>query len=385
MEIHQRKTLNLHDVQYDKEGNAAFGLGVLKEPVVCIRPGHKSELPQIYSEILVNNENKLITHNYGHSGVGYSLLFGSVEKAIESFQIRRYEVNLEKVVYGYDEEITIVGLGCIGLVTALTLYFRGYKNIRLVGEKFLNTPSIWAGGLIEFSLSTIYEKENIAFVNELFKHTFKEYQQIVKGSHKFIKYGIKEVDYYTDYSQEGAGLNFLADLGIIAKGKKVILKLGNSEPRELYHFRTFNVSTYEFMTSLMYTIKKLKIPVEYKKINNFKEIKSKIIFNCSGLGSRELNNDTKLYPICGHGMILSDEAYADHGYILRLSSIPELNGTDENGPIYFMPKSSGFIGGTYMKDYDGKDEKTNKDCINKLLERSKYLFNNIKPVLSPKF
>jgi hypothetical protein len=385
MKTHHVKTLNLHDVQYDKQGEILFGFGVLKEPVVCVRPGHKSGLPQIYSEL--TNENKLITHNYGHSGVGYSLLFGSVEKAIETFQKRRYDVNLEKNVYqyGFDEEITIIGLGCIGLVTALTLYFRGYKNIRLVGEKFLNTPSMFAGGLIEFSLSTIYEKENIDYANELFKYSFIEYQDIVKGSHKFIKYGVKEVDYYTDFYQEGAGLSYLSNLGIIPKNSKVLLNLGNAEPRELDHFKTFNISTYTFMTSLMYTIIKLKIPIEYKKINKFNEIKSKIIFNCTGLGSRELNNDLKCYPICGHGMILSDEAYADHGYIIRLSSIPELEGFDENGSIYFMPKSSGFIGGTYIKDYDGKDEKFNKDCINKLFDRSKFLFNNIKPLARPKF
>ena len=114
-------------------------------------------------------------------------------------------------------------------------------------------------------------------------------------------------------------------------------------------------------------------------------MKSNIIFNCTGLGSRELNNDKDCYPICGHGVILSNEAIAAHGYILRLENVPELNGEDINGPLYFMPKSSGFIGGTYIKDYDGSDEKQNKEMINKLLMRSRLVFNGVKPIFKPKF
>lgn len=379
---HFKKTVNLNDISYDKNGDAIFFNGILKEPVVCVRPGHKSGVPQIYSEI--SKENKIITHNYGHSGVGYSLLFGTVENSVERFQINRSQINKDQLILGRDEEISIVGLGCIGLVTALTLYFRGYKNIKLIGEKFLDTPSFGAGGLIEFSLSTIFKTDQLEYVNELFKYSFLEYKEIINGTHKYIKYGVKEVDYYTDFYQENAGLSFLSNLGIIPKMQKVKLKLGETKERELYHFKTFNISTYEFMTSLMYTINKLKIPVEYKKISNFNQINSKIIFNCSGLGSRDLNNDPKCYPICGHCLNLSDESYSQHGYILRLGSIPELEGMDENGPIYFMPKSSGYVGGTYMKDYDGTDDKLNKRELNKLIERSKFLFNNIMP-LNPKF
>lgn len=399
METHKKKTLDLREgsVKYDNDGNIIFGTGYLKEPVVCLRPGHKSGLPQIYAE---EKNGKIISHNYAHSGVGYAILFGSVEKAIENFQKLRFELGEKGRSIFYDQEITIIGLGCVGLVTALTLYFRGFKNIRLVGEKFLKTPSFGAGGLIDFSLSTIFTQEQIASMNELFRYSFSEYQQIYQGKHKFIKYGIKEVDYYTDFYQEGAGLSYLANLGIIPKGKEVELSLegladSNNKftnedkelagpKRKLFHFKTFNVNTYQFMSSLLYTIERLRIPVEYKKINSFNEIKSKVLFNCTGMGSRELNNDKNCYPICGHGFVLSDEALGSHGYILRLSTIPELANDPINGALYFMPKASGFVGGTYMKDYDGSDDKLNDDLLIKLLERTKFVFNGIRKI-KPKF
>jgi hypothetical protein len=156
-----KKTINFQNVHYDKEGNAMFGHGILKEPVICLRPSHKSGLPQIYAEL---KNNKIISHNYGHSGIGWTILFGTVERAIENFQKLRIDNKIS-----YEQEITVVGLGCVGLVTALTLYFRGFKNIKLVGEKFLNTPSFHAGGLIEFSLSTEVNKENFEELNNFFK------------------------------------------------------------------------------------------------------------------------------------------------------------------------------------------------------------------------
>lgn len=379
MITHKRKTLNLENIQYDKEGYPIFGKGILKEPVICVRPGHKTSLVQIQAE---EKDGKLISHNYGHSGVGWSILFGTVEKAIENFEKLNQKHNLNS-----NEEITIIGLGVIGLVTALTLFYRGYKNIKLIGEKFLNTASFNAGGLIEFSLSTIYQPEKLEYMNKLFKTTFEEYRKIETGKHEFINSGVKEVDYYTDYYQENAGLHYLAELGLIPKFQRVILQLGEKEEtnRELFHFRTYHVSTYVIMNNLLDTCKKLSIPIEYKKLKSINEVSTRIVFNCTGMGSKELNNDDNMYPICGHGFVLNEESISNHDYIIRLTNVPELEGRPEDGPIHFMPKTSGFVGGTYLKNYDGSDEKYNKELIKNLMIRARLIFQGVKPHAKPKF
>jgi hypothetical protein len=369
METHYQKTVDLTKLSYDNDGHV-LPKGSMKKHIICIRPAHKSGLPKIYTEI---KNKKIITHNYGHSGVGYSILFGSVEKSIENFEKFRIDNNKS-----HTDEITVIGIGCMGLTTALTLYLRGYKNIKLIGEKGVG-PSYDAGGLIEFSLSTIYNQENVNYINNLFKHSFLEYRKIAQGGHKYIKNGVKEVDYYTDFFQEGAGLSYLANIGLIPQVKHVRLKLGDCESRELWHFKTYHVVTTVFMNELTYSLKKLGINIEHKIINSFDEIKSDMIFNCTGLGSRELNNDKDCYPICGHGVILSDDSYKNHGYILRLSEVSEFNGHKIGGSLYFMPKDSGFIGGSYMKDYDGSNEKVNKEVITNMIERSKFIFNGMRP------
>ena len=81
-------------------------------------------------------------------------------------------------------------------------------------------------------------------MNNLFKSTFHEYEKIVNGKHKYLKYGVKFVDYYTDFYQENAGLSYLANLGLIPKPKEVRIKFCENGPElKLTHFKTFHINT----------------------------------------------------------------------------------------------------------------------------------------------
>lgn len=369
--IFKVKGLNLKDVEYDKDGYLIENKGNIRKTITCLRPGHKSGLPKVYAEC---KNGKYISHDYGHSGVGYSIMFGTINQSIDNLLKLKKDFSTNK-----NAEITVLGLGCIGLYTALKLYSLGYKNIKLVGENFENIPSQWAGGLFEFSLNTIVKKETINYLNELFLTSFYEYQKIAEKTHNILSEGVKMVDYFTDFFAEGIGLPYLSDVGLIPKMRSITLEIeGNkSQKLNLYYFKTFHIITGIFMDHMMQKIKEFKIPVEFKKINSFNEINSEIIFNCTGLGSKELNSDPEVYPVCGHGFVMNDNLIAKHDYILRLGEVPGLKSNPVGGSLYFMPKTSGFIGGTYLKGYDGSDEEYNKYQITSLLERAKYLFNEI--------
>ena len=104
------------------------------------------------------------------------------------------------------------------------------------------------------------------------------------------------------------------------------------------------------------------------------------------MASRELNNDKDVFPICGHGFILSNQKLSKHPYILSFRKI--LPNTKYEGDLYFMPKLSGFVGGTYIKDYNGTDTNYNNEMITALVERSKSIFQNNIPLdkkFTPKF
>ena len=59
--------VKLDDIYYDEKGFVMPNIGSLKEQIVCLRPAHKSGIPQIYCE---RKGGKIISHNYCHSGNG---------------------------------------------------------------------------------------------------------------------------------------------------------------------------------------------------------------------------------------------------------------------------------------------------------------------------
>ena len=187
--IKVEQIINFNEIYYDSEGYCQSGLGLIKENVVCLRPAHKSGLPQVYAEV---KAEKIISHNYGHAGEGYSVLFGTVDHSIRNF------LNLIKnsnfLNFNKNSEISIIGLGCVGLMTAVKLINLGFKNIVVIGENLEETPSFWAGGLIDL----VHDREggNLKIMNDYFEETFNQYKQILNRGplSKLFKDSVKEVN-----------------------------------------------------------------------------------------------------------------------------------------------------------------------------------------------
>jgi len=371
-----KKGIDLTKIKFNDKGLVNIQQNPqLKNGIVGLRPSHKSGLPVVKAEI--KNE-KYISHNYCHSGIGYSIMFGTINQSIDNL------LNLKKdLLTNKNQEITVIGLGCIGLYTVLKLHYLGYTNVKIIGEKFDETPSIYAGGLMEISLMKDIDAD---YMNKIFYETFIEYKKIYENNHEILNKGIRFVDYFTDEFNDKMGISYIEHKGLIPKVNKVFLEFDTNKNLKLpvYHFKTFHIVTIEFMDHMMNKAKEFKIPIEFRKIKNFEEVNSEIIFNCTGLGSRELNNDSDCYPIAGHGINLNNEEYSKHDFIIRLENVEKLeNDHPINGPLYFMPKNTGFIGGTYMPYYDGENKEKNDLEFSKLVKRAQYFFNDIKAM--PKF
>ncbi len=99
------------NISVDQSGVVVNKSGNVKRTYACLRPNHKA-LPRIEAEM---QDGKIIVHNYGHGGSGWTLLFGNVEKSLQKFSLLASQGLLPT-----DTKITIIGAGCIGL----TLYMR---------------------------------------------------------------------------------------------------------------------------------------------------------------------------------------------------------------------------------------------------------------------
>ena len=210
------------EIHYDKN-NIVRNKGNIYDCRACVRPGNLTKIPKVYVDKsnvdAMNNTNslnsKFIYHNYGHSSIGWSSLFGSVNKAMDLFKLNNnsnsnnLENNKQNNSYPNpysvpkDEKIVIIGAGCVGLYTALSLLNYGYTNIEIIAEKVDNLASYNSGALYYTGLENV--TTNLKnYAEEIFLESYNICKQIIEGKH-FINEGISEIDgYYGDEDKHGA-------------------------------------------------------------------------------------------------------------------------------------------------------------------------------------
>jgi D-amino-acid oxidase len=384
--IKQEQTIDLSKVNLDQNGNILPGDdSIIRSTHVCLRPGHKNQFPQIYAE---EKLGKIVSHNYSHGGEGWSILFSSVELSIENF-LQKIKEKQENISPG--EEITIIGMGVIGMTTALQLIDRGFTNLKVIAEKSEDITSFNAGGLVDLALD--YKNNELEKMNGLFESNFLQYQKIIKGEkYLFLQSSFKNVEYYFD-NFVNAGIGSLIKKGILPC-EKVNLQLMNKDKivnsLQVYNSKTVQVKPSIYMSKIKEYLKSKGVSFELKKISSLDEINCRYIFNNTGLGSFHLNNDKKVFPICGHVITLNHEKLSQLNYIMIFKNLTKLTGFKVDGAFYFMPKTSGFIGGTFIEDYDGSDHGYNQLMLKKVLERAMIIFHGYDKVkeqlkMLPKF
>jgi hypothetical protein len=362
------KGIDLTNCKFDDQGFIQEG-GVIKDIRLCFRPGHKSHMYQTWAE---KYKGKFISHNYGHAGIGYCMSFGSAKRAVD---------NLENLVRKdvKNEEITILGAGVIGLTTAIDLHLRGYKNIGIVTESFgENNASFGAGALIDLCFNEVPEdkKYHNILISD-FGESYKQYKNITEGKHELIKEGVKLIDYYTDSEKWPEFQNQISGEPV-----QVNIKVeAHDRIFKMFLLKTFHVVPPVYMNHLYKIItEQLKIPLIFKKIVSLDDINSEYIFNCTGLGSKILARDNDVIPICGHTIAFNYPKQVEElNYVINMNSCHLLGVKNLSGFVYFMPKISGLVGGTYILDYDGNNKVFNKNLTTKLVQNARYLFNGIEP------
>lgn len=121
----QLEAVQLGDAHFDAQGRVVLG-GDIDRKTICLRPMRKG-LPEISAERI---GEQIRVHLYGHGGSGWTLLWGSVNKAMALFEERARAHKLNDQV-----SVTVIGAGCMGKAVALSLYQAGYRNLRVVAEK----------------------------------------------------------------------------------------------------------------------------------------------------------------------------------------------------------------------------------------------------------
>jgi hypothetical protein len=187
---------------------------------------------------------------------------------------------------------------------------------------------------------------------------YKFYEQISKGLQADFKKGAVIVPTYFE-NREDSGLEPYVGK-VMQPAKDVMLDFGNGTQRRMVSYDDgIFVDTAIMMKSLRDYLTP-KVTFVTQKIDKLSDITSPLIFNCTGLGAFNLNNDAEVAPVQGHLIMLKDQVPANLQYMLLVyfNNATTTAGQEVKRSLYLFPKQLlntpvndiGVLGGTFIEN-----------------------------------
>jgi D-amino-acid oxidase len=324
-----------------------FSANHIEEKITCIR-AHRERIFNVSTEV---TSDKLICHNYGQGGAGWTFLFGCVNESIRQFE--KYVIenpDLSK------RPIAIIGAGCYGLLTALLLTRKGY-TVRIIAKEAEDITSYKAAGFFFPRARKSSTPQEIATFKTLGMESYSIYKQIIAGKHPFINKGPQLLPAYYGLDIDPGFASYI-DEGLIDKPEKVTIDFGTGKQYDVVEYKTVFINSTLLMSELQRNREKLSITITKADIAAFNDIPESIIFNCAGLGAKKLADDKRIVPVQGHIITLKNQPHLDTLQYMINVKVTSVNmlGMPRDELIYFAPKNSGILGITFIR---GQDSLTN--------------------------
>jgi hypothetical protein len=363
---------NKSDIEIRKITPPNIGDAYLGEKILCYRP-MKHGAPNLS---LAKDGDKIVAHNYGHGGSGWTLGPGSA-KYVNSLLI---ESDLGAALSDKSTPIAIIGAGLIGLFTAYDLIQRGFSNITIYAEQLVTLPSHYAGGLLA-PVSMDNDHAMQVIIDEIGIEAYRFYKGIANNENSDFKKGARKVPSYFS-SRDDSGLEPYVGK-VMGPAKDVMLDFGNGTTRAMvvYDDGVF-MNTALLMEELHEFMKRHHIEIIQQKIQSFDGLSQQFIFNCSGLGSRELAKDSALVPVQGHLIMLKNQVPENMNYMILVyfgEGKTEMNQKVKRSFYLFpkhlpdsAPQDIGVMGGTFIEG--GSPDKPNLKEFDAIVRGAKEYF-----------
>ncbi len=336
------------DVEIRKITPPKLDAAHLGEKILCHRPMRHGS-PNMSIE---QKGGKVIAHNYGHGGSGWTLGPGSVDYVNNLLLNSEYATDLTK-----DTPITIIGAGALGLFTAYDLTQKGFTNITIVAEKFTGLASHNAGGLLA-PVSMDNDAKVQGIIDQTGIDAYKFYASIARREHAHFKTGATIVPAYFA-SRQDSGLEPYVGK-VMQPAKEVRLDFGNGTTRDMVAYDDgIFIDTSKMMAELTDYLKSQNINFVQKRVHAFADLEGKFIINCAGLGAAALNHDERMLSVQGHLIMLKDQNPRDlqHMIVVYFDEDKTQSGQKIKRSFYMFPKhlsgtdanDVGVIGGTFIE------------------------------------
>ena len=267
---------------------------------------------------------KTLIHDYGHGGSGVSLSWGTAAMSLDLLG--------DEMV----DEAAVIGCGAVGLATARLLQKRGVAVTIYAAEKPPKTTTDLSGAfwapfsLVDDNRMTPDIAERIVKASRI---AYAAFEQMTNDK----RYAIRRLPtYYLDDrpAEVTAEERLMPDLfsgeslrpGEHPFGSRYALVVPALAIEPSPHIRAI---LEDFEQAGGYVIRR-----EFKTRDDIESLPERVVFNCSGLGSRILADDDELIPMKGQLTLLQPQPEVTY-----MLAVPRKR-------LYMIPRSDGIVLGT---------------------------------------
>jgi glycine/D-amino acid oxidase-like deaminating enzyme len=266
--------------------------------------------------------DKRLVHNYGHGGGGITLSWGSSKLATE--------LGLQ----GHSGPVAVLGSGVMGLSTARLAQEAGFPVTIYTAALPPDTTSNIAGG--QFHPYAVFREDAVtpgfkAQFTRALDYSWRRFQIMVGED-----YGVRWLPTYTESDGPDAKL-----LETFPPVNRMLRAAQHPFPLDgVLRYDTMYVEMGRYLRQMLRDVHIAGGKVEVRRFATPADIAAlpeSLVFNCTGLGSRDLFGDTDLHPARGQLAILEPQ--------------PEVRYAFTGSPGYMFPRPDGIIlGGTFELD-----------------------------------
>ena len=275
---------------------------------VCLRP-FRAAGPRLDAEMV---GDKLVVHNYGHGGSGWSLGWGSAQIAVKT------------ALAGGARDVAVIGCGALGLTAATVAQRAGarvtiYAKERLPDARSTRATGVWSPDS-RIALAGSVDAGFAAQWEDMTRRSFRIHQQ-------YLGLADAPVEWTTRYMISNTPPAAPPDpMGFAHYGERirdltprpVPLEPGEHPFPAPYVRRAslpmFNIAAYghTLMNDFLIAGGRFEL-MEFMAPAQLATLREKVIINCTGYGARALWKDESVVPVRGQIAWLIPQSDVDYG------------------------------------------------------------------------
>jgi D-amino-acid oxidase len=265
--------------------------------------------------------DKALVHNYGHGGSGITMSWGSSKLAVD--------LGLP----GHSGPVAVLGSGVMGLSTARLVQDAGFPVTIYAAALPPDTTSNIAGG--QFHPFALYRDDSVtpewkAQFERALEYSWRRFQ-IMVGE----EYGIHWLPTYTQGDSPDQLTPDYPPINRVLSAAEFPFPLDH-----VVRYDTMYVETGRYLRQMIRDVELAGGKIEVRRFATPADIATlpeSLVFNCTGLGSRELFGDADLHPARGQLAILLPQPEVQYAYM--------------GSSGYMFPRPDGIVlGGTFELD-----------------------------------